>query len=170
MRQNHRKMHHRIVGTIVYDPQRGVDRNGNPLIHSGRVVIRLPGFGLADYYAHQFFKKFGVRLTRPSWDLHVTIFANRIFCRNKKAAWGFKNGEKVVVEYSHEMFWNDEHVWLPASSPSVSEIRNHYQNHPIDLGHITIGRFHPNDIGKIPNFCNYNDLDLWDKYVFNTPV
>lgn len=164
---NHREMNHTTQGVIVYDPVRCADKKGQRLIHKNRVVIQLRGFGLIDYYAYQFYKKFGIRLIRPSWEPHITVFADHKYSKNKNQQWGYRNGETDVIQYGHNMFWNNEHVWLPAECSAVYEIRNHYQNCPPDLGHITIGKFHPSDVGRIPQFITDKDVGLWDNLAIN---
>lgn len=165
-----REMHFTAKGKIVYDPKRGKDKNGKDIIDKDRVVIQINCFDIFDYYAYQFRKKFGIPLIRPSWEPHVTVFANHKYSQRKGIPWGYRNGEIVDVQYSHEMFWNDEHVWLQAECEAVQDIRNAYKNGSRDRGHITIGKFHPNDIGKLPQFKKYEDISLWDMYIFNKPM
>ena len=165
-----RKMIGTVPGIIAYDPVRGADRGGRPILDLGRCSIRIPsGHGLVDFYAYQFRKKFGITLLKPDWDVHVTVIAKNRF--NKKVKpWGYMDRKHVEVGYSNQMFWNHEHVWVAAECPELMEIREHYGNLSYDRGHMTIGRFHPNDIGRLPQFKKPEDIELWDKYIWNTPV
>lgn len=167
---HHRDMHHSTRGIVVYGPKRGVDRNGKPIIDENRVTIQIrDGFGICDYYSHQFFKKFGLQLVRPSWEPHVTVIGDRRY-NGRKAPWGYRTGDVVNLEYSHYMFWNDEHVWLAAECPALLDIQRHYNHHRYDRGHLTIGKFHVDDVGKIPQFKRFEDIKLWDDYIWNTPI
>lgn len=165
-----RKMSFSVPGMIVYDPIRGYDKAGKPIVNKGRCTVRLAKAGdLCRYYAYQFRKKFGIDLLPPDWDPHVTIIAKNQF-NKKPAKWGHKDGEIVHMQYSHQMFWNDEHVWVAAECPEIMELREHYGNLSYDRGHMTIGRFRVEDVNRLPHFKKPEDLELWNSYLWNKPM
>lgn len=164
-----RKMEFAVPGKIVYDPLRGTDKHGKSLIDVGRCTIQVDGHGICAYYAYQFRKKFGIDLLQPDWEPHVTVIARSKFNR-KQNPWGFLRGQKVVMQYSNQMFWNDEHVWVAAECPEIQIIRDHYGNLSYDRGHMTIGRFRVTDVDRLPHFKKPDDLPRWDSYIWNKPL
>ena len=165
-----RMMSFSLPGRIVYDPTRRQNKVGDTSIHHGRCIIKLLNArDLCRYYAFQFYKKFGLELLQPDWEPHVTVIAKSQF-NKKKNDWGYKNGQNVKVQYSHQMFWNDEHVWIAVECPELMEIREHYGNLSYDRGHMTIGRFRVDDVNRLPHFKKPGDLELWNDYIWNKPV
>lgn len=153
----HRTMHFTTPGVVNYSPERkGVIGN--------RLVIDVCTDGLIEYYSYQFFKKFGIKLDKPSWAPHVTVGETSIDAEK------YREGDTVVVNYSHFLFWNEKHVWVAADSEATYDLRAFHKIESMDRGHITVGRFSEKHQGVIPNFKSMRDLVLWESYPFNSPL
>jgi hypothetical protein len=160
--EQHRKMDFKTKGIMIYSPDRGEMKKKV----DGWAVLELVDDDLIDYYSYCFSKKFGIVLDKPSWKPHLSVIRGKY---DETKEWGWNNGVKAELQYSHNMFWNHQHVWLSAESMLVNEIRQHYLIESYDRGHITIGRFKHNDIGRLPSFKNFNDLESWKNYA-NSPL
>lgn len=146
----HRCLVFHTPGKIIYDPK----RNGMKTNNENWCVIEMDN-ALGDYYRHQFYKRFGIQLIKPSWDIHLSVLKGKTIIED--IPWGYKNGTETNVIYGHELFWNDTHVWLNCYCEDYWNIRNRYETvKPIDQGHITIGKFKKEDSSILKPFPNYN--------------
>lgn len=164
-KDEHRTMHFKTTGKIVYDPIRA----GKVSNEKGWCIIEVDVGQMLDYYSFQFHKKFGFRLDKPSWLPHLSVLVGEGSFSSEKP-WGWRDGEVVDVSYSHYLFWNDNHIWVAANCDAVVEIREHYSAKAGDRGHITIGRIPKSHFGAIPAFTSFKDLDAWKNFIFNTPL
>lgn len=146
----HRCFEFDTEGTIVYDPDRGSMKNN--IEHWAVITVDAD---IAAYYRHLFYKKYGVVLDKPNWDVHCSVLKGYSMM-DKDKPWGWRDSEQVQVNYTHEMFWNTTHVWVNCYSQAFFEIRNFYNIVGQDQGHITIGKFKHNQQGCIKPFKNYN--------------
>ncbi len=137
-------------GKIVYDPDRKKMKNRT----THWAVIEVDD-EIANYYRSMFYDHFNIQLVKPSWETHLSVLKG-YNNTDTSIPWGFKDGDIVQVEYNNELFWDENHVWLNAHSDSIFEIREHYGIFSaLDSGHITIGKFHLSDVGKINPFKSY---------------
>lgn len=131
----HRRYVFETTGTILYDPPRdGMKRNTE-----WWCIIKLCP-GLVDYYRSQFIKRYHIDLHRPAWGSHLSIVRGERSGLVRKH-WKALHEKKVVVRYTHEVFWNEEHAWVNAHCDEFYEIRDCMEL-PSSFGaHITIGKF-----------------------------
>lgn len=133
------------MGRVVYDP----DRKGMKSNTDYWAVIEIDN-GIADYYRHLFFRQYGIRLDKTAWDAHISMLKNYTQT-NKDIPWKYRDNEWVEVQYTHDFFWNDDHVWINCHTDIFYEIRDHYGiTMSKDRGHITIGKFNDKDKHRIP--------------------
>lgn len=163
----HRTMHFKTTGKIVYDPVRA----GKVAKDSGWCVIDVDTEEMAHYYRHQFYKKFGIELDSPSWMPHLSVLIGT-GTFDDSIPWRWRDGEVVDVEYSHYLFWNKNHVWVNSHCDALVEIRKHYNSSSEvkDRGHITVGRIPDKKVGVIPVFSSFKDFTHWEDFKFNSPL
>lgn len=149
----HRCYEFEATGTIIYDPY----RKGKEELWSAVVEV---GSEITDYYRLLFLKEFNIQLLHPNWTPHISLFRGQMEYRPEmKKHWKEKHGQKVNFVYSHELFWNESHVWLNTYFPEYFELREkmglaktHLDNE--NWGHITVGKFRKE--GQLPSFVDYN--------------
>jgi len=133
------------IGKIVYDPDRKKMKSNT----DNWAVIEIDN-EIATYYRFLFFKRYGIQLDKPAWDAHISVLKNYT-SMDKDIAWKYQDGLEVEVNYTHDLYWNDKHVWVNAHCDAFYEIRDHYKILVSkDRGHITIGKFNERDKYKIP--------------------
>lgn len=149
----HRCLHFCTEGTIIYDPDR--KKMSKNVDHWA--IIRIDD-EIASYYRYQFYKKFGIDLLKPSWESHISVLKGYKDI-DKSIPWGWMDGETVDVHYGHEIFWNEHHVWINAYTTFIDDMRKHYGILSArDSGHVTIGKFHAKDLGRLAPFGTYRDF------------
>lgn len=149
----HRCYEFESTGTIVYDPY----RKGKEEPWSAVVEVNSE---LTDYYRRLFLQEFNIQLLAANWKPHISLFRGMMEYRPEmKKFWKERNGEKVKFVYTHELFWNDSHVWINTYFPEFFELREkmglaktHLDNET--WGHITIGKFRKEN--QLAPFVDYN--------------
>lgn len=159
LEEPHRIMNFSTKGVVRYNPDRGTLKAGN----DNWVVIESLEDELSDYYRHQFFKRYGIQLEKPSWSPHISVIKG--WPSETERPWGWRDGEVVDFEYSHQMFWKKHFVWVNTKCPVMYEIQEYYGFNRIERGHLTIGRIPSRNLNDMPRFCDYKDLDLWSSQV-----
>lgn len=146
--QSHRQYVHTTTGKVIYDPMRdGMKRNTQRWV----IVQLTRGDDLIDYYRDMMRKRFHVSLHRPSWGAHVSVVRGDVILPQYAPLWKKHDGEKVEIQYTHDLFWNEEHVWLNAHIELAPSIRREL-GLPVKYGlHITVGKFADHHIGYLPN-------------------
>lgn len=151
----HRCLHFRTEGFIVYDP----DRKSMSKNVEHWAIIQVDD-EISRYYRYQFFKRFGIELLKPSWESHISVLKG-YNDTDRTLPWGWRDGEIIEVNYGHELFWNEYHVWINAYSSAIDKMREHYGIfNARDNEHITIGKFNTKDIGLLKTFGTYRDLSI----------
>jgi len=146
----HRCFEFETEGTIVYDPDRGTMKNN---IEHWAVITVEPD--IAAYYRHLFYQRYGIELDKPNWEPHCSVLKGYTNT-DKEKPWGWRDQEKIRLNYTHEMFWNSSHVWINCYSKEFFELRDFYNIVGLDQGHITIGKFRHYQQGHVTPFKNYN--------------
>jgi hypothetical protein len=139
-------------GKIVYDPAR------NGAEEPWSAVIELDD-ELIDYYRYLFLCRHHVSLLKPSWKAHISLIRGiEEYTPLVEQFWREMDGQMVEFCYTHEVFWNDKHVWLNTYCEDFFKLREkmgldytHVDNQA--WGHITIGKFRKP--GQIRAFTNY---------------
>lgn len=148
----HRCLAFRTDGQIVYDP----DRKGMKNNTQHWAIINVDD-EISAYYRYLFEKQFHITLDKPSWASHLSVLKNYTDM-DKSIPWNYRDREIVEVVYGHELFWNEDHVWINCYSEAVDDLRNHYSIRSLyDTGHITIGRFNKKDINRLEPFKRYQE-------------
>lgn len=145
----HRCFQFETEGKIVYDPDRGTMKKN---IDHWAVITIEPD--IAAYYRHLFYQRYGIELDKPNWDVHCSVLKGYSNTDTTKP-WGWLDQQSVELHYTHEMFWNNSHVWINCYSAEFFKIREFYNVLGTDQGHITIGKFKHYQKDVIKPFKNY---------------
>lgn len=97
--------------------------------------------GIVLYYANQIERRFGIELhTRTLWKPHVSIIRGKIPLANADK-WGRNNGQRIKINYTHQVYTNGKHWWLNVECQQFSEITDFFSL-PTNKNrfHLTIGR------------------------------
>lgn len=143
-------------GKIVYDPARGGAQE------PWRAVIEVDQ-DLIDYYRYLFLCHYRVSLIKPSWKAHISLIRGvEEYTPLVEKFWKKMDGQIVEFHYTHEMFWNNQHVWINSYCEEFFQLREkmgldytHVDNQA--WGHITIGKFRKS--GQMPPFMNYYEFE-----------
>ena len=147
----HRCFEFMTLGKIEYDPA----RKGMKANTEHWAVINIDE-GIGEYYRWQFFQQFKIQLEKPSWPIHSSVLKGYRDTDQDKP-WGYRDLELVEMHYTHELFWNEQHVWLNSHCDAYHDLRQYYNvSSAMDKGHITIGRFRQKDIGILERFGRYS--------------
>lgn len=143
-------------GKIVYDPARG----GAQEPWSAVIEVEQD---LIDYYRYLFLCHYRVSLIKPSWKAHISLIRGiEEYTPLVEQFWKEMDGQMVEFHYTHEVFWNTQHVWVNTYCEEFFRLREkmgldytHVDNQA--WGHITIGKFRKS--GQMPAFMNYYEFE-----------
>ena len=147
----HRCYEFESSGVLLYNPCR--KGREDPLT----IVIEVEE-EIGEYYRFLFNKALNIKLLKPSWSAHISITRGIESDLDFVNYWKSKTGQRVKFLYTHELFWNKNHVWLNTYCEEISKYREKYHiNHKVNeaLGHITIGKFQQNNY--VREFKSYKD-------------
>lgn len=124
------------------------DREGDDYVHSVVGTLRYVGDWLllqvddeiARYYAAQIQKRFDIPLHwRSKWGAHVSVIRGETLPNPER--WGWDDGRKVKIDYTHQIYSNADHWWLNVRCDELADIRSSY-GLPTNkrFFHLTIGR------------------------------
>lgn len=126
-------------GTLVYNPKRKELRKTRK--EEQWWLICEIDYGLAAFYRHLVFKRFGLQLQPTAWKPHITVLDGRKQVKPEfQKFWKKYDGQKVEFEYSvdveqHWKFWV-----LPVRSKQLMDIRKELGFHNDYPLHVTFGR------------------------------
>lgn len=125
------------TATILYDPP----RPGIKKIRKEKLVIARVDQNITKYYRWWVAKRFGLMLSPPVWDSHITIFDGRKSISDKfEGNWNKHQRSVFTFDYNVEIEQHWKFWTLQVKSPKLELIRLELGINPSYKFHLTIGR------------------------------
>ncbi|MNB84570.1 hypothetical protein D3C81_804370 [compost metagenome] len=126
------------TGKLIYDPVLGRE----PIFTPWWVILKTPQ-DIVEYYHYWFEKKHGIKLIKPKWGSHISLIRGEQPSGENKQLWKKYDGMKIKFQYSNEIKWNNDYVWIDVNCDQLLEIREQLglKKQPEHNLHITIGKF-----------------------------
>ena len=125
-------------GKIIYDPRRpGLKRKKDwwTIVTVDREITR--------YFRWHVLWNWGIKLSQPSWDAHISIVRGEKPRHNKMHLWKKYHGQTVKFRYLNQVIQAPEkpEFWfVEVDCPMLRQIRDEFEIPSNWRSHVTIGR------------------------------